>query len=245
VIAVDGLYTARPLDLSSLELAPGNRVDLDLSVPAASSNGPWLVHDVFTERHTRHSIAELRKTPRGLPPSFDEQAALARQRPIPLFSLAAEPGDAAAPARFESPARAHVPAWSDAATRPLRAEFELNARRGGEYGLQWTINDQAFDHHAHQGAVDLAVLPHGEWSKLRFVNESARLHPMHLHGTFFKLLTRNGAAVDEPFFRDTVLIRQHETIEIGLVPLDKGRWMMHCHILEHAESGMMALLRVE
>jgi FtsP/CotA-like multicopper oxidase with cupredoxin domain len=246
VIAVDGLYTARPVDLSGMELAPGNRVDLDLTVPAASANGPWLVHDVFGQRHTRFSIAELRKTPRGLPPSFDEQAALARLPPIPLFSLAAGPVRAAAPARFESPARAHVPAWSDAATRPLRAEFQLNARPGGEYGLQWTINDQAFDHSAHQGGgVDLAVLPHGEWSKLRFVNRSARLHPMHLHGTFFKLLTRNGVPADEPFFRDTVLIRQQETIEIGLVPVDRGRWMMHCHILEHAESGMMALLRVE
>jgi FtsP/CotA-like multicopper oxidase with cupredoxin domain len=246
VIAVDGLYAARPLDLSSLELAPGNRVDLDLTVPAAQANGPWLVHDVFTERHTRYSIAELRKTPNALPPSFDEQAALARVPPIPLFSLSARPGDAVASAHFESPARAHVPVWPDAAARPLRAEFELNARRGGEYGLQWTINDQAFDHPAHQGTGgDLAVLPHGEWSKLRFVNKSPRLHPMHLHGTFFKLLTRNGTAADEPFFRDTVLIRQHETIEIGLVPVDKGRWMMHCHILEHAESGMMALLRVE
>jgi FtsP/CotA-like multicopper oxidase with cupredoxin domain len=246
VIAVDGLYTARPLDLSSLELAPGNRLDLDLTVPAASPDGPWRVYDVFGERNTRHTIAELRKTAAGLPPSFDEKAALARTPPLPLFSLAAEAGEAATTARFESPARAHVPAWSDSAERPLRAEFKLDARPGGEYGLQWTINDQAFDHHAHQtGGVDLAVLPHGEWSKLRFVNKSPRLHPMHLHGTFFKLLTRNGVAADEPFFRDTVLIRRQETIEIGLVPLDKGRWMMHCHILEHAESGMMALLRVE
>jgi FtsP/CotA-like multicopper oxidase with cupredoxin domain len=35
-----------------------------------------------------------------------------------------------------------------------------------------------------------------------------------------------------------------ETIDIGLVPLDPGQWMMHCHILEHAEAGMMTLFEV-
>ena len=245
VIAVDGLYTARPLDPSGLELAPGNRMDVDLTVPAAGPGVSWPVSDVFVERQTRHAIAEMRQSPKGLPPGFDEKKVLARMRPIPLFSLAAAPGTTAVARPFASPARAHVPAWPDAAARPVRAEFKLDSRGGGEYGIQWTINDQAFDHAAHQNGADLAVLPHREWSKLRFVNKSFRLHPMHLHGTFFKLLTRNGAPVDEPFFRDTVLIRAQETIEIGLVPVDKGRWMMHCHILEHAEAGMMALLRVE
>ncbi len=47
------------------------------------------------------------------------------------------------------------------------------------------------------------------------------------------------------FFRDTVLVRPRERVDIGLVPLDGGTWMMHCHILEHAESGMMTLFLVE
>ena len=92
--------------------------------------------------------------------------------------------------------------------------------------------------HAHVG------LPLGRWSRVRFVNESARLHPIHLHGMFFRLLTRNDTPIDEPFFRDTVLIHAHETIDLGIVPLDEGEWMMHCHILEHAEAGMMSLLDV-
>ena len=33
-------------------------------------------------------------------------------------------------------------------------------------------------------------------------------------------------------------------VDVGLVPLDAGRWMMHCHILEHAEAGMMTTLEV-
>ena len=57
-------------------------------------------------------------------------------------------------------------------------------------------------------------------------------------------MARNGIPVDEPFFRDTVLIRGRETVDIALVPTDPGLWMMHCHILEHAEAGMMTMLRV-
>jgi FtsP/CotA-like multicopper oxidase with cupredoxin domain len=51
--------------------------------------------------------------------------------------------------------------------------------------------------------------------------------------------------VDEPYFRDTVLVHARETVDVGLVPLDEGRWMLHCHILEHAEAGMMSLLDVK
>jgi len=89
------------------------------------------------------------------------------------------------------------------------------------------------------------TLARGSWARLRFVNASYRLHPIHLHGMFFKLLARNGVPVDEPFFRDTVLMHSQETIDIGLVPLDAGKWMMHCHILEHAEAGMMTLFEVK
>ena len=251
VIAVDGLYAGHPIDPSVLELAPGNRLDLDVTIPAtAAPDAHWAINDVFAARNTRYALAELRKTRPDLAEPVDEQAALARISPLPLFRIqAAAPtatGSKALPSKpFPSPARAHVPAWAGTATQPARAEFKLDSRLGGPFRIQWTINDQALDHEAHGGGSDLAVLPYARWSKLRFVNKSFRLHPMHLHGTFFKLLTRNGVAVDEPFFRDTVLIRQQETVEIGLVPVEKGRWMMHCHVLEHAESGMMALLRVE
>jgi FtsP/CotA-like multicopper oxidase with cupredoxin domain len=41
-----------------------------------------------------------------------------------------------------------------------------------------------------------------------------------------------------------VLVHAKETVEIAAVPEDRGRWMMHCHILEHAEAGMMTVLEV-
>lgn len=62
---------------------------------------------------------------------------------------------------------------------------------------------------------------------------------------FFRLLARDGQPVDEPFFRDTVVVHAKETLDVGLVPVDAGRWMMHCHILEHAEAGMMMMIDVK
>ncbi|MGD9724339.1 MAG: multicopper oxidase domain-containing protein [Pirellulales bacterium] len=126
----------------------------------------------------------------------------------------------------------------------MRAEFKLNAQRGGAFGVQWTINGAAMDHGTHALSEKLEQLPIGAFSRLRLLNESYRLHPMHIHGLFFKVISRNGVPVEEPHFRDTVLVHPKETVEIGTVPEDPGRWMMHGHILEHAESGMMPVIAV-
>lgn len=209
IIAVDGLYARTPRPLEHFELAPGNRLDLDVTISGGGRS--LVVMDRFLA-----------------------------QRPNRLAEIEID-GTAAAPS-FASPARAHVPVWGAGLAMPVTHELRLDARRGGPLGIEWTINDQAFAGHEH--AHPSIALARGRWSRLRFVNASARLHPIHLHGMFFKLLARDGVAVDEPFFRDTVLIHGRETIDIGLVPLDIGDWMMHCHILEHAEAGMMTMIAV-
>ena len=139
---------------------------------------------------------------------------------------------------FAPPSNPQVPTWKEATDLPADITYVLDARRGGEYGVQWTINGEVWGEHTP------TELPHGKWQRIRFQNDSHRLHPMHLHGQFFKVIAKNGQPVDEPFFRDTVLMHRKETIDVGMVPLDWGLWMMHCHILEHAASGMMTLIQV-
>lgn len=70
------------------------------------------------------------------------------------------------------------------------------------------------------------------------------MHPMHLHGQFFKVISKNGNAVDEPFLRDTILVQPQEVVDVGLVPIDSGEWALHCHTQEHAEAGMMTVVSV-
>lgn len=65
-------------------------------------------------------------------------------------------------------------------------------------------------------------------------------HPFHVHGQFFQIIARGGQPVNEPGLRDTVHVRGAESATILSYFENPGRWMVHCHISEHAENGMMA-----
>jgi FtsP/CotA-like multicopper oxidase with cupredoxin domain len=90
----------------------------------------------------------------------------------------------------------------------------------------------------------------GDRVKIRLVNEMDSDHPMphpfHVHGAGrFLILARDG--VDEPnlVWKDTVLVRTGETVDILLDVTNPGTWMAHCHIAEHHESGMMFSFNVD
>ncbi len=84
----------------------------------------------------------------------------------------------------------------------------------------------------------------GDQVKLRLVNEMDSDHPMphpfHVHGAGrFVILARDGVVEPNLVWKDTVLVRTGETVDILLDVTNPGRWMAHCHIAEHHESGMM------
>jgi FtsP/CotA-like multicopper oxidase with cupredoxin domain len=84
----------------------------------------------------------------------------------------------------------------------------------------------------------------GDQVKIRLVNDMAQDHPMHhpfhIHGAGRFLVVSRG---DEPepnlVWKDTVLVRAGETVDILLDVTNPGLWMAHCHIAEHNQSGMM------
>ena len=69
-------------------------------------------------------------------------------------------------------------------------------------------------------------------------------HPFHLHGFRFQVLDRDGVLESEPRWKDTVNVPKHSTVRI-IVRFDNfaGRWMFHCHILDHEDDGMMGILQ--
>jgi FtsP/CotA-like multicopper oxidase with cupredoxin domain len=84
----------------------------------------------------------------------------------------------------------------------------------------------------------------GDRVKIRLLNEMAGDHPMHhpfhVHGAGrFLILSRDGAIEPNLVWKDTVLVRTGETVDILLDVTNVGLWMAHCHIAEHHESGMM------
>jgi FtsP/CotA-like multicopper oxidase with cupredoxin domain len=90
----------------------------------------------------------------------------------------------------------------------------------------------------------------GDQVKIRLLNEMAGDHPMHhpfhVHGAGrFLVMSRDGVVEDNLVWKDTVLVRTGETVDILLDVSNPGRWMAHCHIAEHHESGMMFSFDVE
>jgi FtsP/CotA-like multicopper oxidase with cupredoxin domain len=107
--------------------------------------------------------------------------------------------------------------------------------------MRWKLIDR--DTGAENAAIDWRFRV-GDRVKVRLLNEMAGDHPMHhpfhVHGAGrFLILSRDGVVEPNLVWKDTVLVRTGETVDILLDITNPGRWMAHCHIAEHHESGMM------
>jgi FtsP/CotA-like multicopper oxidase with cupredoxin domain len=107
--------------------------------------------------------------------------------------------------------------------------------------MRWKLVDRSDNAENHAIEWRFRV---GERVKIRLVNEMDSDHPMHhpfhIHGAGrFLILARDGVLEPNLVWKDTVLVRTGETVDIVLDVTNVGRWMAHCHIAEHHESGMM------
>jgi FtsP/CotA-like multicopper oxidase with cupredoxin domain len=107
--------------------------------------------------------------------------------------------------------------------------------------MRWKLIDKATGD--ENAAIDWRFRV-GDQVKLRLLNEMAGDHPMHhpfhVHGAGrFLVLARDGVVEPNLVWKDTVLVRTGETVDILLDVTNPGLWMAHCHIAEHHESGMM------
>jgi FtsP/CotA-like multicopper oxidase with cupredoxin domain len=141
------------------------------------------------------------------------------------------------------PAHAHEAAqgieWEDDMVDVNRMTTAANMR--------WKLVDR--DSGAENAQIDWTFRV-GDQVKLRLVNEMDSDHPMphpfHVHGAGrFVILARDGVVEPNLVWKDTVLVRTGETVDILLDVTNPGRWMAHCHIAEHHESGMMFSFDVE
>jgi FtsP/CotA-like multicopper oxidase with cupredoxin domain len=108
----------------------------------------------------------------------------------------------------------------------------------------WAINGRSWPTDA-AGALPppLATLGLGRSYLLTLSNTSRQSHPIHLHGHTFKVLGSNRR--DLPVHHaDTVILGPRERIDIALLADNPGDWMLHCHIIEHQDTGMMGIVRV-
>lgn len=112
--------------------------------------------------------------------------------------------------------------------------------------VSWVIRDGLTG--AEGMALDWRV-PRGSRLVVRLLNDKHVLHPMghpiHLHGQRFLVLARSGVVNEDPVWKDTVLVPAGGSVDLLIDTSNPGRWMLHCHIAEHLESGMHTVLTVE
>lgn len=112
--------------------------------------------------------------------------------------------------------------------------------------VRWLIRDGITG--AENDAIDWSFRV-GDVVKIRVTNDRAAFHamqhPLHIHGQRFLVLEQNGVPNENLVWKDTVLLPSGSTTDILLELSNPGRWMVHCHIAEHLESGMSFVFDVE
>lgn len=106
-------------------------------------------------------------------------------------------------------------------------------------GPQFFINDQFWPFN------DMVHVTKGDVEIWEIDNQSEMDHPFHLHGMFFDVLDRDGVPEERVGWKDTVNVPRETKLRFAVRYDFPGMWMFHCHILEHAERGMMGDLMVE
>ena len=113
-------------------------------------------------------------------------------------------------------------------------QLEIGQKPGfldGRPGRHWSLNGKLYPR------VPMFMVSHGDLVRIDLINHSGSVHPMHLHGHHFLVLSRNDKPVP-PWSTDTLNVRPHERYEVSFRASNPGLWMLHCHNLPHARDGL-------
>lgn len=103
----------------------------------------------------------------------------------------------------------------------------------GNFGLIHSINGEEFPD------VPMITVEPGQTVRLHIINETDEYHPIHIHGHYFTVLSRNNIPLSgSPVYLDSILLAPGETWDVAFIANNPGLWMLHCHVLIHAATGM-------
>lgn len=230
ILALDGVAVP-PFQMSTLDLAPAMRADVAIIAPREGktvelidlANGERVVLAGFVG--TGDSIGKGRFAPEPLRGSRIPEPDLANAIPMTFrFQRTDQGGVVVEP--------------SSEIDRIIMDSLCLSAKDF------WTINGEVWP--SKQGSAvppPMATLQLGRTYRITLINESSFSHPIHVHGHTFTVLRQSRQSLP-PHKADTVLLLPNETVEVAFVADNPGDWMLHCHVIEHQETGMMAYFRV-
>jgi FtsP/CotA-like multicopper oxidase with cupredoxin domain len=102
----------------------------------------------------------------------------------------------------------------------------------------------AFNNVVGMGDEPLFEVAGGESIGIEMTNKTQHFHAMHIHGHDFRIIPETGPVPQNATWYDTVVIAPNENMRIAFVAGKPGKWMIHCHVLEHSVSGMDTWFRV-
>ena len=122
------------------------------------------------------------------------------------------------------------------------AEIPMILNDAGTIGL--SLNGKSFP------ATEPIVVEQDDWIVIHYYNEGLQIHPMHLHQMPQLVFAKDGFPLDAPQWEDTVNVAPGERFSVLVHASDPGVWVLHCHILTHAERaegmfGMVTAMIVE
>jgi FtsP/CotA-like multicopper oxidase with cupredoxin domain len=227
IIALDGQpIEPRKLDQSRLTLAPGQRADV--------------VTNVALEDGQASELLAITRGGETLAARFVSKGSMLRETPLSTpIALPANPLDR----KLSDQDKLVVDllmqggAMGNLESAIYRGE-RLSIRSLVREGKAWAFNGEV-----GMPQKPLFSVQRGRTVEVRMVNDTGWPHAMHFHGHHVRVAaaTREETVGD---WRDTVLMQPRETLPVEFVADNPGKWMLHCHMLEHQAAGMATWFEV-
>ena len=224
IVALDGMPLAMPQKITEpLILGPAQRIDLIVDVVAEYEQTAHILQLGESEAFSQVAFEvrsggtrARRAAPDALPPN---DVPTFEARNATKLALKMEGG-----------------AMGGLKTASVAGE-EKSMRELVDAGYYWAFNGTA------DGMLGepLAKLARGESVRIGITNDTAFPHAMHLHGMHFHEIAKNGELGP---LRDTTILERGAFRELAFVADNPGQWLLHCHMLSHAASGMMTRILV-
>lgn len=222
IISSDGQEIANPQEVKDqlISIAPGERYDIEFT---ADNPGEW-----FLESHGEMEGTDGMRTLIQYEGFSGESTDKSNNREeLPVLDLTSYGEKEAAEFTLDQ-------------SYDLTYTMDLNTRTA-DGTLEYTINDKTFPD------TESLKVKEGDLVKVKLVNNSKEDdHPMHLHGHFFQVLSKNGKPVEgSPLMKDTINLKPGEEYVVAFKADNPGNWMFHCHDLHHASAGMVTQVNYE
>ncbi|MFG1427238.1 multicopper oxidase family protein [Roseixanthobacter glucoisosaccharinicivorans] len=234
IIAYDG-HAVPPLDFETCDLGSSQRLDLHVRMPAEGQSVSIYDYrtggDPFLLARIEATASNFRKRPFkpiALPPPNVPKADLRKAERFSL-SLQQATDDAATVLDGLPP--------DDPLAKALVDQYCTGPR------TFWAISQNSWPTGGTKPMPPpLLRLVAGRSYVISLTNPTQHLHPIHLHGHVFDVISASKSKRPR-HYADTVLLAVRETAEIAFVAAP-GNWVLHCHILDHMETGMMGYVSI-